>query len=689
MNDLNLRLSPKEADAPPVSHPPIGRLLVDQGKIAHCDLQHALKLQKRIDAPLGDIMISEGLVEKKDVLGALAKQARSDCADLERHPPAPEMAQTPSAEMCMRFGIVPWKEDENALYIATSNPTQFSALSAALGPQEKPLYPVIVDEAQITAQLCRLHGAELAERATQRVAAIESCRTWEGRAAARARWGGAALLGLLLLALSAPVWTLTVLVLISTISLCMVSLLKLAALIAHLTPTAATARIRRILPTRPLWRHKPLSQSSMSNLELLSVDSKRADAALRLIGGMKVLKNGGIPLINADERKFRLPRVSVMVPLLQEREIAGQLIHRLSQLTYPKSLLEVVLVLEAGDTLTRETISRTTLPDWMSVIEVPEGGGITTKPRALNYALDFCTGSLIGVWDAEDWPEADQIEKVVSRFHNAPDDVVCLQGILDYYNSRSTWLARCFTIEYAIWWRIVMPGIARLGLVVPLGGTTLFFRREVLEELGGWDAHNVTEDADLGVRLARHGYKTELLPTVTREEATSRAWPWIRQRSRWLKGFLVTYCVHMRQPLRLLNELGFLRFMGLQTIFLAAVSQFAAAPPLWSFWLTLFGVVHPVTHTLGSSFVWGLAGVFIATEILSLFLGLAAVGRREHRHLIPYLPTMMLYFGLGALAAYKAIWELVRVPFYWDKTQHGVTRQTDPMPRAEALIEKI
>ncbi|MEM9578727.1 MAG: glycosyltransferase [Pseudomonadota bacterium] len=687
MNDLNLRLWPNKGNAPSLAHPPIGRVLVDQGKIGQRDLQHALRLQKRIDAPLGDIMVSEGLVEKKDVLGALAKQARSDRADLERNPPAPEMAKALSAETCMRFGVVPWQEDANALYVATSSPSAFSALHAALGPRDKPLFPVIVDAAQITAQQGRLHGAELAERASTRVAAHESCRTWEGRTAARARWGGAVLLVFLLLAFLAPFWTITALVLMSTLSLLMVSLLKLAALIVHLMPTGSIVRIRRKIP--PLSPGKPIlpRQSGLSNLELIPVDGYRAEAALGLLGGLQTLKDRGIGLINTDDRKFRLPRVSVMVPLLQEREIAGQLIHRLSQLTYPKSQLEVVLVLEAGDTLTRETIANTTLPEWMTVIEVPEGGGITTKPRALNYALDFCTGSVIGVWDAEDWPEADQIEKVVSRFNEAPDDVVCLQGILDYYNSRSTWLARCFTIEYAMWWRIVMPGIARLGLVVPLGGTTLFFRRSVLEELGGWDAHNVTEDADLGVRLARRGYKTELLSTVTREEATSRAWPWIRQRSRWLKGFLVTYCVHMRQPLRLCREVGLLRFLGLQTLFLAAVSQFAAAPLLWSIWLIPAGVTHPVSETLGSGLVWGLAGLFIATEVLNLVLGLVAVRSREHRHLMLYVPTLMLYFGLGAVAAYKAIWELVRVPFYWDKTQHGVTRQTDPLPRSKALIE--
>jgi cellulose synthase/poly-beta-1,6-N-acetylglucosamine synthase-like glycosyltransferase len=99
-------------------------------------------------------------------------------------------------------------------------------------------------------------------------------------------------------------------------------------------------------------------------------------------------------------------------------------------------------------------------------------------------------------------------------------------------------------------------------MVLPLGGTTLFFRRHILEELGGWDAHNVTEDADLGVRLARKGYKTELVSTVTYEEANCKAWPWVKQRSRWLKGFLITYFVHMRRPRRLLSDLGLRRFFG-------------------------------------------------------------------------------------------------------------------------------
>jgi cellulose synthase/poly-beta-1,6-N-acetylglucosamine synthase-like glycosyltransferase len=379
----------------------------------------------------------------------------------------------------------------------------------------------------------------------------------------------------------------------------------------------------------------------------------------------------------------------VLVPLLNENEIAGKLIQRLTRLTYPKSLLDVVLVLEAGDTVTRNTIARTQLPSWISVIEVPSANNLRTKPRALNYALDFCRGSIIGVWDAEDAPEADQIEKIVTRFQDAPENVACLQWVLDYYNARTNWISRCFAIEYATWWRMILPGVAQLGLVVPLGGTTLFFRRSILERLCGWDAHNVTEDADLGIRLARHGYVTELIPTVTFEEANCRAWPWVKQRSRWLKGFLITWLVHMRAPRALLRDLGLIRFLGVQTLLLATFAQFALAPLLWSFLLIPAGFNHPVATTLGVQVATGMAWFFLFSELINLTISLIAVSRREHRHLMAFVFTLPLYFPMAALSAYKALKELVVEPFYWDKTQHGISPDLDDAARDAVLGNQV
>ncbi|WP_299165761.1 glycosyltransferase family 2 protein [uncultured Tateyamaria sp.] len=623
MSDPLLRLSsPRPVQRRERPSLPVGRQLVNAGLITQATLLDALAKQHQFNAPLGEILVADQHVARTDVLDALAVQYDADRVDLTVDPPSPLMARALPSRLCQRFGVVPWRWIGTTLLVATTRPDRMDDLRTAMAGKSMDILPVLADQDQINTSIGKLHGAELAHRAVTQLPDALSCRTWSPKAALGM---GTIVLALALLCaaiVAFPLWVATLLIGWGVLTLAMTTTLKALALITLMTDRVPA-------------QQEPLPKAPTG----------------------------------------RLPRVSVMVPLFKEERIAEALIARLSRLTYPKALLEVMLVLEAKDSVTRATLARTDLPRWMRVIEVPDDGTITTKPRALNYALDFCNGDIIGVWDAEDAPETDQLEKVAAHFAQAAPDVACLQGILDYYNSRHNWIARCFTIEYASWWRLVLPGVAKMGLVLPLGGTTLFFRRNILEELGGWDAHNVTEDADLGIRLARNGYRTELIPTATFEEANARARPWVKQRSRWLKGYLITYFVHMRSPRVLLADLGWKRFLGLQAMFLATFSQFAALPLLWSFWLPTFGLPHPVTATLGSSIVWPLAFFFIATELLNIFIGVLATSDRDRRHLIPWVLTMPLYFPLGALASYKALYELVTAPFYWDKTQHG-TAQT-------------
>ncbi|MGB1337697.1 MAG: glycosyltransferase [Planktomarina sp.] len=307
-----------------------------------------------------------------------------------------------------------------------------------------------------------------------------------------------------------------------------------------------------------------------------------ANMALKLTTAILFLHRGAMASFKYKTRATdtALPKISIMVPLLKESAIVSHLLTHLRQLDYPKNLLQVILVMERDDITTAKTLAGTKLPPWITAIDVPRGT-IKTKPRALNYALDHCKGSIIGVYDAEDAPEPGQLRKVARHFAQGDEKLACVQGTLDFYNARTNWLSRCFSIEYATWFRIILPGLARLRLPVPLGGTTLFFRRHILEELGGWDSHNVTEDADIGIRLTRFGYHTELLPTVTLEEANCRGWPWIRQRSRWLKGYAVTWAVHMRAPKTLLRDMGLWQFFGVQLLFAGTLSQF--------FWRLYFG----------------------------------------------------------------------------------------------------
>ncbi|MFQ5437847.1 MAG: glycosyltransferase family 2 protein, partial [Paracoccaceae bacterium] len=365
-----------------------------------------------------------------------------------------------------------------------------------------------------------------------------------------------------------------------------------------------------------------------------------------------------------------LPVVSIMVPLHGEDAILPSLIERLSASEYPVELLDICLVLEAGDTRTHAALARLNLPPWFRAITVP-ASPLRTKPRAMNYALGFCKGSFIGIYDAEDAPERDQIHRMVDLFAKTGPEVACIQGYLDFYNARRNWLARCFTIEYAIWFRVILHGIERLDLPVPLGGTTVFFRRTALESLGAWDAHNVTEDADLGFRLARLGYRCAFLATTTREEANCRLVPWIRQRSRWLKGYAMTWVTHMRNPAALWRDLGAWRFLAFQVLTLGTISNFVLAPVIWSLWLVSLGFNPAYTDLLPWS-AWSLLGTsFVLSEIILFVIGVFAVSGRAHRHLIPWVVTMPIYWPLATLAAYKALFEVIVKPHYWDKTSHG------------------
>jgi cellulose synthase/poly-beta-1,6-N-acetylglucosamine synthase-like glycosyltransferase len=591
-------------------------MLVDTGALSPKNLRRVLAMQSRVEARFGDILLARGLIDRTRLYATLGRQYDAEIAQFDSTPPDIRLVEAYGLERCLRTGILPWRKADGHVIVATARPEQFAEQRPELEALFGPVRMAITGELELHRAILNDHPRVLAARAETRVPAAESCRDYSPRASPKILIAAATMLaGLVLLA---PVLAFFIFAGLSILILALNTALKLTVAIRHLA-----AR-----PEEPE-------------------------------------DDPGAPII------ARLPAVSLLVPLYKEREIAGHLIKRLARLDYPRELLDICLVVEADDQVTCDTLDGVDLPAHMRQIVVPHGT-LKTKPRALNYALDFCRGSIVGVYDAEDAPAPDQIMRIVQRFHQRGREVACLQGVLDFYNARSNWLSRCFTLEYAMWFRIMLPGLVRLGLVIPLGGTTLFFRRSVLVELGGWDAYNVTEDADLGIRLARHGYRTELIDTVTEEEANCRVWPWIRQRSRWLKGYAITWAVHMRDPRRLLRELGAWRFLGVQILFLGTVCQFLLAPLLWSFWMIFVGLPHPFSQLATTGLFWGVIGIFMASELVGALIGVLAVNRPKHRFLIPWIPTLFFYFPLAALAGYKGILELMTRPFFWDKTEHGL-----------------
>jgi cellulose synthase/poly-beta-1,6-N-acetylglucosamine synthase-like glycosyltransferase len=590
----------------------LGVVLLREGLVAPHDMVTALALNARQQTSLAKILLARGMIAESVLYPVLARHNGTRLIDPVLHLPDPRLIDRIGAAACLRDGLLPWRAAGGATVIVTDTPAAFLRHRDRLIATFGTVIPALAPRPQIDTALLLLRGTALRHIAETRVAETESCRNW-GRAPQPA-WALALAAGLALLLVLWPVALLAGLMVWATLTLVLATALKVAA-------TMAALRSRPPAAPPPIVARKPV--------------------------------------------------VSVMVALYREANIANRLVHRLGRLDYPPDLLDILLVVEERDHVTRAALAQADLPLAMRVIVVPDGP-LKTKPRALNFALDHCRGSIIGVYDAEDAPDPDQITRVVDRFHQRGADVACLQGVLDFYNPRSNWLSRCFTIEYASWFRIILPGLARLGLAVPLGGTTLFFRRAALEELGGWDAHNVTEDADLGIRLARHGYRTELIDTVTLEEANCRALPWVKQRSRWLKGYMMTYAVHMRDPVLLWRQLGPRKFAGFQVLFLGTLSQFLLAPLLWSLWLIPLGFPHPVADVMPPWAGPALMVLFLATEAVNIAVGIVALAMTRHRLSPLWVPTLHLYFPLGALASYKAAWEMVTKPFYWDKTSHGV-----------------
>jgi cellulose synthase/poly-beta-1,6-N-acetylglucosamine synthase-like glycosyltransferase len=632
--DGRIRHAPAWPVAPATRSPGalIGQLLVARGALDPGDLVKALALKGRQEARLGEILLTHGMVSEAELYGALAEQWKAQVVDLIAEAPDPRLIDAAGADYCVRHRIVPWRRVGGGTVIATARPEEFARRLEELPDTLKPAMIAVAPERDVLDALVAARSRRLVAQAETCAPAEQSCRAWDGRRFSR----------LLLGAVAATAGGLA---------------LAPAATFAALTVLASV---------------------------VLAVNMGLRAAALR-----QGLRRRAEDMVAPGQRKpppaiARLPVVSILVPLFHERAIAERLIARLARLSYPRELLDICLVTEDNDETTRATLAATRLPRWLRVVTVPEGT-LRTKPRALNYALDFARGSIIGVYDAEDAPDPDQIHRIVARFHERGSEVACLQGILDYYNSRSNWMARCFTIEYASWFRVILPGIERLGFAIPLGGTTLFFRRAALEKIGRWDAHNVTEDADLGIRLARHGYRAELVDTVTREEANCRPWPWVKQRSRWIKGYAMTWAVHMRDPVQLWRDLGAWRFLGVQVLFGGSLLSVMLAPVLWSYWLLALGLPHPLRGSLSQPAALAISLFFFASYLLNLAVMLVGCWRPEHWHLARWTLTVDLYFPLATIAAGKALVEMVARPFYWDKTAHGIEDAPAPDPSATAI----
>lgn len=372
-----------------------------------------------------------------------------------------------------------------------------------------------------------------------------------------------------------------------------------------------------------------------------------------------------------------LPVYSILCPLYKEAHILPQFIKSIQSLNWPKDKLDVLLLLEADDSSTIDAAKNMSLPKYFTVLIVPPSLP-KTKPKACNFGLNFARGEYLVIFDAEDIPDPNQLKIAFLGFQKMGSKTVCLQAKLNYFNPHQNLLTRFFTAEYSLWFDVILTGLQSTNTALPLGGTSNHFKTEVLRQIKGWDAFNVTEDCDLGVRLFKQGYKTAMINSTTLEEANSNTKNWLRQRSRWIKGYIQTYWVHMRNPIQFIRSHGIHAFI-FQLIIGARISFMLINPLLWTMTLvyfTLYTQVGPTIESLYPSVVFYLAVVsLVFGNFMYIYNYMIGCAKRKQWSLIKYIYFVPIYWFLASLAACIAFYQLLTKPHYWEKTNHGLVIQ--------------
>jgi cellulose synthase/poly-beta-1,6-N-acetylglucosamine synthase-like glycosyltransferase len=369
-----------------------------------------------------------------------------------------------------------------------------------------------------------------------------------------------------------------------------------------------------------------------------------------------------------------LPIYTILLPVYKEDKLIKKLIWNLQSIDYPREKLDIKLVIEEDDDKTLNAVRNLDFPAIFEVIVVPFHMP-KTKPKACNYALHFAKGKYVTIYDAEDIPDTDQLKKVVALFSKLPENYICIQSALNYFNRNENFLTRMFTLEYSYWFDYMLPGLDTLDIPIPLGGTSNHFKLENLVELGAWDPFNVTEDADLGVRAYAKGYKVAIVNSTTYEEANNEPINWIRQRSRWIKGYMQTYLVHMRNPVALWKKLGAKGFLGFSFFIGATPLTFLAYPLLLSIFIAYLLFDFSTIHTLFPDWVLFMS-IFnlLVGNILMIYVNMMAVFKRRYYELILFAIANPIYWLMHSIAAYMGLYELIVKPFYWQKTNHGISK---------------
>jgi cellulose synthase/poly-beta-1,6-N-acetylglucosamine synthase-like glycosyltransferase len=595
----------------------LGDLLVARGLATDDEVADALAEQQRTGSRLGDVLVHSGAVSEPELVAVLAEQFQLPLVDLSEYDPDPAALALLPEPLARHLRVVPIAADDATLYLAIADVLDDDTVAALRE---------LSSRNQIDELLQRVHGQEYVT-----VARSELLTRFPEESANRVVSDAQKAV---LIAMTVIILILLVLAPVPTI----IGLIGACSLFY-----TATSLYKFVL-----------TYNALGHQYEIDVTQEEIDAL--------------------DERD--LPTYTILVPLYREAAVIPRLVGGIGGLDYPRTKLDVRLLCEEDDDETVPALRAMDLPPHFKIVVVPDAQP-KTKPKACNYGLLQADGKYVVIFDAEDRPDPDQLKKIVVAFAKADPRVTCIQAKLNYFNSDQNLLTRWFTTEYSMHFDLLLPGLDAQGVPIPLGGTSNHFVTDRLIDLAAWDPFNVTEDADLGIRLHKAGFKTAMIDSTTLEEANSDLANWIRQRSRWIKGYIQTWLVHMRHPFRLYRQIGLKSWISFQLV-VGGTFIFLLNPIFWALTTVFFFTQAGFIQQVFPSFVFYAAAfqLFIGNFVF-MYLNVAGSVQRGYFDLAKYALLSPLYWGLMSLAAWKGFLQLFYRPFYWEKTVHGLDHGDD------------
>ena len=599
----------------------MAQMLTRSGLVTSEQLQRAMLEYSRTGDPLGDILVSHESISEDVLVAALSEMHQMQRVGLADFEPDYDISRRLPEPLARRLQAIPVAESDDTLLIAVARPLSADDATDVEEAVGQPIRQLLANRADLDQLIQRVHSSFYADVSTQYL--MENYPEQSAHVVFSPVQKAVFIMAAVIIVICAVIWPVG-------------TAIGLVGVASAVYFVVSVYKFR--LTLRALGTHL---ETDVTDEEIAALDERH------------------------------LPIYTILVPLYKEAGIVPRLVRDINALDYPRTRLDVKLLCEEDDLETIDKIRELALPPHFHLVVVPDSQP-KTKPKACNYGLQLSTGAFCVIFDAEDRPDPDQLKKALIAFDAVPDNVVCMQGKLNHFNQDQNMLTSWFANEYSMHFELILPAMGASESPIPLGGTSNHFKTQTLRELGAWDPFNVTEDADLGMRLHREGYRTAMIDSTTLEEANSNVGNWIRQRSRWNKGYFQTWLVHMRHPLQLLRQTGFKGFVSFN-LTMGSAFVLLMNPIFWAlttiYVLTQWGFIESIFPSL---VFYAASLMLFVGNFIFIYLNVAGSLQRGEFGLTRTAMLSPLYWGLMSYAAWKGFIQLFTNPFYWEKTEHGL-----------------